>query len=318
MRVGARYHFYPSLCYWGLKQVGLVAGEPEVRQEKWSEELSRLGETFAFTPPLAGGPMFALLYQVPSYLDPGSPDELMRISEALQCFLRSERLDHFLDRWPDRTVHWQAWFTTPGLSQILDAARSDLETACSLVKRFMEYLAFLWTSYEPRYADRIDESTIGRRIEHMDPGIADEWGELLGVSYPYDAFELIICPESPSLASSLGPEKVILGQKHPLHFVEHCFVHEVGVRTVGLHRLADHPATRDLMMDDYVSVLKLIEAEVCYHKPTILAHLEEDLFLKGMGLEALVEWRKRADRSGRSLPEFFAHWYRESRRSGLI
>ena len=317
MDVSVRHHYYPSLCYWGLNQAGFNR-DGFVRYEEWARELSALGDAFAFAPPSAGGPMFSLLYQIPSYLDPQDPSELPKITEGLKHFIRTGKMEFFLHQWPEGTRHWEQWFTEPCVEYILRGMGEDREGACALTERFFEYMDFLWPQYASRFARSTEDSALDDRLGRLDPRIAECWEDLLGVGYPYDAFSLIICPESPTAASSLGPEKVVFGQDHSLDMMEHAFVHEVGVRTIGLHRLAEHPATAELMMDDYVAMLKLIEAEVCYHKPHVLPGLERDLFLEGMGLGSLVEDRAQMTESRRQLdlPEFFALWFKDARHRG--
>jgi hypothetical protein len=66
-----------------------------------------------------------------------------------------------------------------------------------------------------------------------------------------------------------------------------------GVRFVPLSALAAYQPTAQLILDDYLGLLKIIEAEICYRKRKLLPELTSDSFAKGMNLLGIIEWRSR-------------------------
>lgn len=239
--------YYASLCWYGLKKLGFTGGEPDPGFVEWSRRLSELGGDFAFAAPLAGGPVFNFVYQIPGYLDPAEAAELGDIVRALE----------------------------EGLP-----LRGHEE-----------------------------------RCRRLDP--VEAWEKELGLPYPYDRFELVICPESRTVASSLGPEKVVFGAAHAWPLMRNAVVHEIGVRMISFEHLSNHPATRPLMERDYLGVLKLIETEICFRKPRLLPDLTDDPFIRSMRLEKLVEWRT-GKRPGADLAASLAEWHTEAKALGLI
>jgi len=139
----------------------------------------------------------------------------------------------------------------------------------------------------------------------------------LNIDYPYDKFEIIICPESKSTASSLGPEKIVLGSIHNQEQLNNSYIHEIGVRTIGLHRLENNSLTKAFFSNDYIGMLKLIETEIAYRKKKLLPSLKDDIFIKSMNLEELVNWRN-DQKSSSDVINDFSKFYTNAKENNLI
>lgn len=317
-RVYVSGSIYPSCCYYALKQLGLMQSESEPKYKERGKHLSFLGESFAFKAPMPGGPIFTLVYQIPSYLDPQKPDELEQIIQAVERFIQTEEIDSFTDQWPEKTTYWDLWFTEGWKNFLFKGLRDEREKACTLVREFICFVKEIWSEYLEIFHNKLSDYPFNSRQEYCEKlNVFEKWEEEIGVSYPYDDFTVVICPETRTSASSLGPEKIVFSASHSLEVMKNSIIHEVGVRTIGLHRLAEHPATRTLMAEDYHGILMLIETEICYRKPNLIPELKDDPFIKGMKLTDLVAWRAEQQELD-SLPESFAVWYKKAKEEGLL
>jgi hypothetical protein len=310
--------YYASLCWYGLKKLGFTGGEPDPGFVEWSRRLSELGGDFAFAAPLAGGPVFNFVYQIPGYLDPAEAAELGDIVRALEEFIQTKSVEPFARRWPARTAHWEKWYLPGNLGYLFGVVGGREKETVRLIRLFLDFIGGLWPAYRPEFEEKLRGLPLRgheERCRRLDP--VEAWEKELGLPYPYDRFELVICPESRTVASSLGPEKVVFGAAHAWPLMRNAVVHEIGVRMISFEHLSNHPATRPLMERDYLGVLKLIETEICFRKPRLLPDLTDDPFIRSMRLEKLVEWRT-GKRPGADLAASLAEWHTEARALGLI
>jgi hypothetical protein len=285
--------FYASLCWHCLKSVGVLSQAANPVYESWALKFSKIGSDFGFRAPLAGGPLFRLLYQIPGDINPSSPDEMRGVLLACQELIREGSLVPLIQQWPEPTRNWSSWYHPASLRQFKEEFSNKKEEVCQLLDSWADFLAEQWNAYLTDYAGKLQNypfSDYQQRVSQLD--VFTAWRDELGVKYPYQDFNLVVCPESPTLASSLGPERVVIGSKYSWDTLLHTIVHEVGVRYVSLGALAAYPPTSQLILEDYMGLLKIIEAEICFRKPKVLPGLTSDSFAKGMNLMALLEWRK--------------------------
>jgi|GEM_PF-2954634 len=318
-------HYYPSLCFRALKRLGFAGRESTGEDEDMADKLSQVGEAFNFAPPVAGGPVFTLVYQIPGYLDPGQPEEMMEIFKLVGDFVKIGDVKHICRRFPEKTEEWDLWYIESLLNIFLHPLEGRKQDVLRLLDLFSGYLEQLWPQYRDEFSGWCRELDIEAWEDKLQMNrVIDSWEAVMETSYPYRGFIMVPCPETPSAASSLGPDKIVLGARHGVDGARDTLVHEVGVRMPGLHRLAEHPATAGLMADDYVGMLRLLEAETCFRKPKVMQELgwdydaKQDGFLHGkMKLQGLVQLREDLCTSG-SLHEMFAEWYQEACREGFL
>jgi hypothetical protein len=309
--------YYASLCWYGLQQLGFAHSPLNPQYASWAEKMEDLGATFDFRPPIAGGPLFTFVYQIPGYLNPADPAELGGILEAVKDFLHSADLEAFT-RWPDKTQHWDKWYHAVARQRMREQLAGQEASACQLLDLWFEFMAQLWPLYREIYTCKLRGYPFDACEERANRVKAfEEWQHEYHLDYPYTVFDLVICPENPTYASSLGPEKVVFSAMHGWGDLRHALVHELGVRFPGLHRLAENPEVRLLMEEDELGVLKLLEAEVCVRKRRLLPDLDEDVFERSMRLERLVAWRAAQKVNGNFLADF-ASLYRDAREANLL
>ena len=317
-------HYYPSLCFRALKRLGFAGKESTGEDGDMAEQLAEVGESFNFAPPMAGGPIFTLVYQMPGYLAPEQPDQMMEIFKRVGCFVETGEIQHILEEFPQKTREWGLWYTEPLLDAFLHPLEGREQDVLQLVDLFSGYLQRLWPQYRDEFDQWLDDFDLGAWEEHLQIGrVIDVWEAVAETSYPYSGFTMVACPETPSTASSLGPDKIVLGARHGIEVARNSLVHEIGVRMPGLHRLAQHPDTAQLMAKDYVGMLRLLEAESCFRKHEVMHNLgweydaDQDGFLSGMDLHGLVELRTEISASD-DLYEMFAEWYRQASSENLL
>ncbi|QVK17473.1 hypothetical protein KHQ81_11520 [Mycoplasmatota bacterium] len=308
-KVYVKKSYYASLCYYGLKQLGFIGGKVNEKYQHEAEKLEKFGTEFAFCAPAAGGPIFTLVYQIPSYLNPNSVDKLIKIQEAINHFVCSQSIEVFKNSWPSETKYWDDWYNSSWMTYLFKSISRNPKKVIKVVDYFFKFINKLWPIYQDIYRSKIiNYDLLSWENDCKQVQVFKKWNEELGINYPYDEFNLIICPENPTTASSLGPQQIVFGDKYKWSMMKNTLVHEVGVRYLGLKTLSEHPLTSNIMKNDYFSMIKLIETEVCYRKPRLIPNLLEDPFVKGMQLENLLIWR-RTQKEYKSLIESFAHWY---------
>jgi hypothetical protein len=315
--VNVKKSLYPSFCYYLLKQTDLIPNDEKKTLIEEGRKLSTFGSEFSFNGPVAGGPIFTFVYQIPSYLDINK-NELDKVLNSLKLFIEEGSLAAFMRNWPEKTEFWDLWYTNSWKNFLLKDVSKNSQKALKVIQYFFQLVDTYWDNYIPIYVDKLEKYNFkkaNQSIKSIDA--IQKWEEELGLRYPYSKFEIIVCPESSTTASSLGPEKIVLGSVHNQKQLVNSYVHEVGVRTVGLHRLARNNKTKDIFKNDYIGMLKLIETEIALRKKNLLPLLKDDIFIKSMGLENLIEWRIKQNTSSDLISDF-ANYYKSAKTNKLI
>jgi len=313
-----RGSYYSSLCFYGLQKIGFMNNPVDPVYSQWADKLNQLGEAFRFKAPLAGGPLFTLVYQIPGYLNPQSPKDLDMIFQATIDFIDKRDVGVFLDRFPVRTNYWNQWYTTAWLNHLFTGLEHDIFGAQQTLNVFSDFMQHIWDDYSSIYTNSLTAYNFCEREQKANRLDAfKQWHEQLNQQYPYSDFTAVICPQSGTFASSLGPEKIVFGAKHPWSVMENALFHEIGVRTANLDLLSKHPATAEIMKNDYYDMLKIIETEICHRKPNLLPDLEQDPFVRGMGLDRLMAWRS-GQQALTDLPESLARLYARAKEEDLL
>jgi hypothetical protein len=309
---------YASLCWHALRRLGFHSEDERATDAEPAARLSGLADHFGFCAPVAGGPLFAFIYQIPSYADPQTPEAMDRILEVAKRVVRRGDADELLSEWPEAGSRWLRWYTRVALSETLDSLQAEAGRVDAALDEWAAYLRSLWADYARTLARKLTDYPF---LEHATKCTSDNafeaWEGAFSLDYPGRSFVVVPCPENPTLATSLGPDRIVIGAAVGSELVRHSVVHEIGVRLLAGERLTASPRLRGALRADPEGVLRLIEAEVCFRKPSLFPDLGEDLFLKGMALEPLVFWRGRQEPRG-PFPEWLATLYFEAKRAGLI
>ncbi len=325
-RVRITKNYYVSLCWYGFGQLGFGGKKFNPDYAEFAKRLDALVGDLGFRTPAVKAPFFQLVFQIPGYFDPKSPEELDDLFAAMRRFIRSGSLDEFRQKWPAQARALEDWFpgSAKGYFQKTLGGREDVVDQA--LDTWARYMRVLWPKYRPEYEARLrDYPFEAYESECNRLGVFGAWQREFGVEYPYADLVLVVCPENPTMATSIGPDKVVFGAMHSLEDMKNSVVHETGTRYPSLSLLFQHPATSAAMSADYEIMLKLVQAEVCYRTPRILPGLAKDSFVTGMRLEKLMAWRQRQELSGglkdaaASGPaDLLAQLYARAKRDGVL
>ena len=308
-RVQLATSYYASLCWFALRELGFTGRPPNPHFERWAHEIESLGAVFDFKPPMAGGPMFGLLYQIPAYLNPLDTDALDDIQACIHTALRTQSMACFHERWPAKTANWGSWY---GINV------SDPHQAEDLTEAFFSFVETIWNKYRTPYDRKLDGFPFKIEQDRVNTiAIFNRWEKTLGVSYPYAEFRMIICPETPAYASSVGPDAIVFGLQTGREEIVPSVIHEVGVRYSNLDYLKQYGPTADIIASDYTGLLKIIEAETCYQKMRIFPEIETDQFLSP-SWEAIVAWREHQTFTFDNYYDHLARIYGQAVKDGLL
>jgi hypothetical protein len=311
-------NYYVSLSWWGLKKLGFVGDKPDPEFSVWKDKLAEAGEDVKFKAPVAGGPLFKFIFQIPGYINPASVEEYKQISEACVTFIQSGSINTFRDTWPEKTMYWDKWYNKVTIDIILNSIGDKRAETINTLNIWAEYIEQIWDPYKEVYNEKMKDypfETINESYSSSD--ILKAWNKVMGVDYPYNEFVVCICPENNTLASSLGPEKIVFGAKYPEHILHHTIIHESGVRYFPFDEIADRKSGAEIMLKDYDNLLRIIETEVCFRKPQMI-QLEKDVFLTGMQLEDILEFRKEKEQGQTDLFDFIIQLYSEGIKVSVI
>ena len=303
---------YASLCWYGARQLGFLGNRPMPEHEDESKCLSPLNDAFVTKPPTTTGRHLPFIYHLPSALDPQTPQELREVTNLICSGIKGHSLDKLAASWPGAEFLW----TYDGTLRSQFAGEED--QTCDLIRKFSEFLLSLWQGYLPVYEEKQKDYPFGeyeKRCQEMN--VIQKWEDEYQEPYPYNAFFLVICPESPTKAMSIKRDRIVFGAEHSWDMLRQAVIHEVGVRVPGLDKLWEPPVTRPIATQDAEGLITLVEAETCYRKPRVFPDIGEDDFLSGMELEDLVALRESLGETD-SIHDTYAQWYLDAKSEGLL
>jgi hypothetical protein len=307
---------YPSTAFFILKHLGLVPGVEEPVYQELGNQMSILGESFALNSPLAKGPIFTLVYQIPSYLEvtPMEFDELFR---SIIYLVENESFKSFSTKWPAETKYWDTWYSPGWMHHLFNNLQKDKNRALAIIETFLLLLHDNWVDYSNIYKEKMAGFQIEKHERFCNSfDIFRRWEDSFSQSYPYNDFTVIICPEATNTATSLGPEKIVLGIEKTKNSLNTC-VHEIGVRMIGLDKLSKNQDIESIMIKDFDNIMLLIETEICFRKQSIFPEIRVDSFVDSNNLHDLIAWRA----TKKSPDEFInslINWYKEAKGLSLI
>jgi hypothetical protein len=318
--------YYVSLCSHGFGQLGFGGKKFNPDYAGYARRLDALVGNLGFRAPVVKGPVFQLIFQLPGYLDPKSPEEMDDVFGAVRRFIRSGSLDEFRARWPAQARAMEEWFPGSAKGYFQKTLGGREGVVDQALDTWAQYMRVLWPKYGAEYEAKLRDYPFEEYESECNRlGAFEAWQREFGVEYPYTDLVLVVCPENPTLAVSLGPDRIVFGAMHSLDDMKNSVVHEVGTRYPSLSLLFQHPATSAAMSADYEGMLKLVQAEVCFRTPRVLPGLARDSFVTGMRLEKLMAWRKRQEQAGglKDAPssgpaELLAQLYARAKRDGML
>ncbi len=325
-RVRVTRNYYVSLCWYGFGQLGYGGKKANPEYAGFGRKLTTSVGDLGFRQPMIRGPIFQLIFQLPGYFDPRSQEEMADLFAAVRRFIRSGSLDEFRPKWPAQARALEEWFPDGAKSYFQNTFGGREEVVNQALDTWALYMRILWPRYKSVYEAKLADYPFEAYESQCNRlGAFEAWQRELGVEYPYADLVLVVCPENPTMATSIGPDKIVFGAMHSLEDLKNSAVHEVGVRLPSLSLLFQHPATSAAMITDYDGMLRLVQTEICYRTPRILPGLSTDNFVTGMRIEKLMAWRSGQEQSG-GLPdaasagpaELLSELYARAKKDGVI
>jgi len=311
-------NYYASLSWWGLKQLGFLGDDPNPEYLSWCNKLSEAGQDIKFKAPVAGGPLFTFIYQLPGYIGPENKEDFQKTMEGCIDFVKTESIEKLKTDWPMQTKYLEKWYNPVYVSIVFDDIGENKKDVIETLEIWTEYILYIWDQYQPIYNRKMKDYPFDTITAHYKASsILHQWDTIMGFEYPFDKFIVCICPESRTTASSLGPQKIVFGARYSNKILEHSIVHECGVRYFPFDEFAKRERSAEIMRTDYDNFLRIIETEVCFRKTKILK-VENDYFLKGMQLENILEYRKEKYQNELDIFDFITQLYVEAKNDSII
>jgi len=262
-----------------------------------------LEREFRCRPPLAGGPLFTLFFQIPAYFEGDALGDVLDAYGVVVDCVRSRSFD------PLRSALGEVvdeWFPEEVEEEFFrELAAYDESRLVGAIGRFKDTLAGAFEDYRSRrWGEALErirrvEEAVEEALGGVD--VIGRWEELLGVDFPFNRFVALLC-EPCGTVSSLLVEKIVVPSRASVENLLNAVVHEAGVHFFTPRRLLRHPALRKRYLRDRLGTLRAVEALVSYLKAEILSSmgvsLEADVFVEGMGLRREVELVKELDEEG--------------------
>lgn len=254
-----------------------------------------ISKDFAVRPPLAGGPLFTIMFQIPSYFPAENPKEIAATFEALKRSIMGSSFCHLKQAFPKYASQIDTWFPANMESYFMSGFKPKLDEASEVIDRFSQILNDCYERFYGRYWPQARETMLSKatRIqESLKPiNLLEEWKRILSKPFPYAGFTVLLC-EPINTISSIMAEKIVIPSEADINMSLESIVHESGVHFVGPDDWATNTKLSPLFRDDVEGLIRMVEAAICYLKPIVLKrmHLEpkKDTFLVGMRLEKEV------------------------------
>jgi len=254
--------------------------------------LESLAKDFAAKPPLAGGPLFTILFQVPSYFPANNFEETSSVLKALRRSLGEASLNLLKKTFPDEASLLNKWIPPSLQSVFFTQFQPKLEELMRVIDHFALILKACYERFYKDYWHTAGETMrtrafkIRERLKPLD--LLGAWKEVLGKAFPYPNFTVYLC-EPCNTVSSLMAEKIVIPSQYSMNQALHAIIHEAGVHFITPSDWIQNPKTSILLMKDREGLIRVYEAAICHLKSEVLQriHVElgEDPFLIGMKLE---------------------------------
>jgi len=309
-RIIFKENLYPSSAFYVLKQLGLIPGAKKPKFKELGSQMSSLGKSFNFKASLYGGPLYNLMFHIPSYLEI-TPIEFDKYFKTIIEFVKTKNINVFIEKWPNKTKYFKDWFNIGWINYLSDSIDHDPSRALALVETFLLILHDLWGEYGEIYKEKFSALNLSISVleeKYNALSIFEKWEDSFKHNYPYDYFEIIISPESDYRFSRIGPEKIIVKSNNYGYFDE--AVHEIGIRTIDINYLANNKFTKSLIEEDYENFIKLTEAEIIYREKILFPKIDNEHIVLKKDLENILKFRE-SQVVDLDIAKSFASWYKE-------
>jgi hypothetical protein len=267
-------------------------------------KIKRFMKDFECKPPLAGGPFFTILFQIPSYLEAANVIEISKLFHSLKRCLQSGSFDVLKETFSKEMMFLDIWLPPSLQASLFDRFKSQPTDVKSVIDQFTDILNAVYERFYKSYWS-ITRGKILKKALTIERGLSnfrllDRWEGILGKDFPYPEFKVYLCEPCSSI-SSLMAEKIVIPAVLTFDQALQVIIHEAGVHFITPSEWLQNPKTSRAFKKDMEGLIRVEEAAICYLKPYIFRkigmEMREDVFLKGMKLEKELAafsdvWRK--------------------------
>lgn len=265
-----------------LEGLGMLPSNGSLPRLPHSEYFRGVARELSLQPPLAGGPMFFFLFQLPCYFRAEDADEVLDNVDVAHAVAKDGPRALGDSGYP--TENWYAWDPPWCNSEARKQASELVGPFRESVQHMWEtHLSGEWSSLRKRLRAKAD--AVVARFEGVNPGAS--WAHLMGRGI-CESLSIRVSVAGPSMASSSGMDVVVTAERFSTEQIVKAVVHETGVRFIPLTELRSRLPTEASER----TALTLMEAATCYIKTPILEklglHEEPEPFAEAMQISHLV------------------------------
>ena len=251
-----------------------------------------LEHDFKTRPPLAGGPLFTLLFQIPASMKAENIDEVVEVFNTVKKVLERGSLEPLKKALGSYMV--EEWFpSTDFLFENIEADTEKLHHLLDLVawlaiRSYKQYYSGKW----PEVASHINR--LGEKLLGILGGVdvIGLWENILCTKFPFNSFIVYPCEACGTISSLVG-NAIVIPLEGSIKDLVNAIVHEVGVHFFTPRRLLGVTTLREHYAGNQYALLRFVEALVCYHKQRILdvlgIEIGQDIFEIGMNLSKEIK-----------------------------
>lgn len=317
-RVAITTAYYPNLVAHAFAVAGLsnsrtdyCAGLDELGQRFREQTAGVLaaGSQVGFAAPMAGGPLFTFIYQIPARAGVESAAGVKAVFEASERALGARTLGPLMESYPAAASDWGRFYPGPWLDFVFSGDPAPKIRLLLSISSLLQALAGdHFDEWWPGWRRELSSRAAGIQSVAGPLRLVHRWEQHLGVPCPSGGLRVLLSRPDRTSASSVGGEAIVAGEGLSDEQVVRSVLHEIGVRMFDPPRAVEiatgrrtggeagsEAGGREFGIKEYGWLLRCVEAAACAEKQAVAAAAGLELpggvdpFVRAMGLTGLVE-----------------------------
>ena len=244
-------------------------------REEDHEFLKHFESHFRHRPPVAGGPLFLFLYQIPSYFPAENLEEMFKTFDILMRTLGT-RSTTFQGIKPETVKALEEWMPP----EMAEVPRSYLEPMLGelrgIIERLKDIVSNAYRSFYREHWKTTRPDLLKKAGEIQDALrellIFEAWSEALRIDFPYKEFVVYLC-EARLGATSLLAEKIALPSSITIERASETIIHEAGIHFIAPREYLRRGVAPEVFLRNQEELSRMEEASLCYLKPQVYSRL---------------------------------------------
>lgn len=237
--------------------------------------LKNLEPHFRHRPPVAGGPLFTFLYQIPGYFPAENLEEILKTFDRILYGL-ANKSNIFRETDPPPAAKIEAWMPAEITAAPTVSFEPLLTELRSALRRLTEILSYTYRNFYMEYWERRKPVLLERAKEVQGTlksyNIFEAWSKVLGVRFPYDEFVAYV-DEARLGGTSLMAEKITIPFSTTLERASDIIIHEVGIHFISPRDYLRKGILPMTFLEKQEALSRMEEAAICYLKPKVYGRL---------------------------------------------